>query len=208
MCPAVCARLGGCGEAVGRLVELPPSPPDVPLCSECFLDFFLVLPKGAWNMSYTVLATGWSTSPRKSFRQQVRGTERTAPAMPQTEPQNVSATTTVSGCRSRPSAMTLDSTTQPRELWMPNGTTTTRTASRIVFCVSKSTSGRGARIAKKAPILGMKLKTKVIRPKTATSGTCMTHKARVHARATIRLAMVLQTRYRCISAFTREEVVR
>mmetsp|Transcript_31477 Transcript_31477/g.86593 ORF Transcript_31477/g.86593 Transcript_31477/m.86593 type:complete len:217 (-) Transcript_31477:867-1517(-) len=112
-------------------------------------------PNGLSNFACSSIAQGWSISPTNKRTAEVIGTERTVPAAPQTVPQNVSATTMVNGCKSKPAAMSLGSTKQPKKLLMTKGTATAATTSPMVFVGSSSTTGRGARMASSEPMLGM-----------------------------------------------------
>mmetsp|Transcript_45433 Transcript_45433/g.83103 ORF Transcript_45433/g.83103 Transcript_45433/m.83103 type:complete len:301 (+) Transcript_45433:220-1122(+) len=124
--------------------------------------------------------------------------------MPHTAPQKVSATTTIKGCSSRPSAINCGSMMQPKLLWIKNGTSTTMNKSWNVDSGSKNTKGTGNMIAKKAPMLGMKFSAKVHMPHMISKSTCRTHNPTITARVTINVDIALKRRYRCINLCTLE----
>merc|ERR1740121_2965516 len=150
------------------------------------------------------LACGWSTSISASLAAQVIGNASTIPAAPQSAPQNVRATTTVRGCKSRPACMSCGSTVQPKVLWMRNGTSTTRSTSWRVLPGVKDTNGTGAMIEMQEPKLGMNFKRNVMMPKMSTSSTPRAQSDSMTAKATMRLVIVLNSRYLCIILLTRD----
>mmetsp|Transcript_81218 Transcript_81218/g.217072 ORF Transcript_81218/g.217072 Transcript_81218/m.217072 type:complete len:397 (+) Transcript_81218:180-1370(+) len=143
----------------------------------------------------TTFAYGCSSSFNANAIALVRGTDKTAPRTPQTEPQNVRAKISTMGCNSSPLPSNTGSSTHPIVLCRAKGTTSAMTRSWRFLLGSRNTRGSGKTVATKGPRFGIKFKKKVSTASKTTRSTRRSHNAKPTATAISAEIRVLKSRY-------------